>query len=110
MASMQHTCPSFTLRLLIAWLGLQLPLCAHAQIKTDGSVGPAAQTLTGPQYTIPQSLGQQAGSNLFHSFATFPIHTGESANFTTSTEGIANVISRVTGGGASVFALPENLF
>ncbi|MBK7003275.1 MAG: filamentous hemagglutinin N-terminal domain-containing protein [Rhodoferax sp.] len=98
---MQHTYPIFTLRLLILSLCLQLPLCAHAQIKTDGSVGPTAQTLIGPQYTIPQSLGQLAGSNLFHSFQTFNINTGESANFTTSTAGIANVISRVTGGSAS---------
>lgn len=101
MYGMQHTYHPFTLGLLITLLGLQFPLCAHAQIKTDGSVGPAAQSLIGPQYTIPQSLGQLAGGNLFHSFQTFNINTGESANFTTSTAGIANVISRVTGGSAS---------
>jgi filamentous hemagglutinin family protein len=74
---------------------------AAAQIRTDGSVGPAAQTLTGPNYTIPQSHGRLAGSNLFHSFATFNINSGESATFTTSSAGIDNVISRVTGGSAS---------
>ncbi|MBK7002489.1 MAG: filamentous hemagglutinin N-terminal domain-containing protein [Rhodoferax sp.] len=79
-------------------------LCAEtlAQIKTDGSIGPAAQTLSGPKYAIPQTLGQLAGNNLFHSFQTFNINSGESANFTTSTAGIANVISRVTGGSASI--------
>ncbi|MBK7003274.1 MAG: filamentous hemagglutinin N-terminal domain-containing protein [Rhodoferax sp.] len=98
---MKHPYSTVTLRLLIPLLGLQLPPCTYAQIKTDGSVGPAAQTLVGPKYTIPQTLGQLAGSNLFHSFQTFNINTGESANFTTSTTGINNIISRVTGGSAS---------
>ncbi len=70
----------------------------HAQIRTDGSVGPAAQSLAGPSYQIPQTLGKLAGSNLFHSFQTFNIGSGQSANFSTSTPGINNVISRVTGG------------
>lgn len=70
----------------------------HAQIRTDGSVGPAAQSLAGPSYQIPQTLGKLAGSNLFHSFQTFNIGSGQSATFSTSTPGISNVISRVTGG------------
>jgi len=74
-----------------------------AQIKTDGSVGPAAQSLSavGGQFTIPQTLGRLSGSNLFHSFKDFNINTGESATFTTSSTGISNVISRVTGGNVS---------
>ena len=71
---------------------------AHAQIRTDGSVGPAAQSLAGPLYQIPQMLGRLAGGNLFHSFQTFNIGSGQSATFSTSTPGISNVISRVTGG------------
>ena len=70
----------------------------HAQIRTDGSVGPAAQNLLGPSYQIQQTLGKLAGSNLFHSFQTFNIGSGQSATFSTSTPGISNVISRVTGG------------
>ena len=76
---------------------------ALAQIKTDGSVGPAAQSLSAVsgQFTIPQTLGRLSGSNLFHSFKDFNINTGESATFTTSSTGISNVISRVTGGNVS---------
>lgn len=69
-----------------------------AQIRTDGSLGQLAQTLTGPSYVIPQSLGKLAGNNLFHSFQTFSVNTGESAHFTTTTPGLSNVITRVTGG------------
>ena len=69
-------------------------------IKTDASWGRTAQTLTGPSYAIPQTLGKLAGSNLFHSFETFNIRSGESAVFSTTTT-LQNVISRVSGGGAS---------
>lgn len=86
------------------WLALVLPLglvCgASAQIKTDNSLG-LAQTLVGPAYVIPQSIGRLAGSNLFHSFEAFNILGGQSANFTVSTSNLANVISRVTGGTSS---------
>lgn len=72
-----------------------------AQIRTDSSLGQSAQTLAGPTYLIPQSLGKLSGNNLFHSFQTFNLATGEVANFTTTSSNIANVISRVTGGDAS---------
>jgi filamentous hemagglutinin family protein len=72
-----------------------------AQIRTDSSLGQSAQTLAGPNFLIPQSLGKLAGNNLFHSFQSFNLATGEVANFTTSSGNIANVISRVTGGDAS---------
>ena len=83
----------------LAWL--VATSLAQAQIRTDASLGQAAQSLAGPNYQITQSLGKLAGSNLFHSFQTFNLATGESANFSTTSPGIANVISRVTGGGAS---------
>ena len=89
--------PGWGLCLLAAatpWLGTG----AQAQIRTDGSLGPAAQTLTGPNYAIPQTLGKLAGNNLFHSFQTFNLATGEAANFSTTSTTLANVISRVTGG------------
>jgi filamentous hemagglutinin family protein len=89
---MTLTCP-----VAVAVLALISPL-AQAQIRTDGSVGPAAQNLSGPSYQIPQTLGKLSGGNLFHSFQTFNIGSGQSANFSTSTPGISNVISRVTGG------------
>lgn len=82
-------------------LALASALPAMAQIRTDASLGQAAQSLTGPNYLIGQGLGKLSGTNLFHSFQTFNVATGESATFTTSTPGITNVISRVTGGEAS---------
>jgi len=70
-----------------------------AQIVTDGSVGDA-RSLAGPNYAIAEALGRRAGGNLFHSFQTFDIRTGESATFSGSA-GIDAVISRVTGGAGS---------
>ena len=74
---------------------------AQAQIRTDASLGQAGKTLSGPNFAIPQTLGKLSGNNLFHSFQTFNLSTGEVANFSTTSPGIANVISRVTGGDMS---------
>ena len=99
---------SFMASVRKAWLGVALTAgalncqCALAQIRTDASLGRAAQSLQGPNYILPQSLGRLSGSNLFHSFSVFNVNTGETATFTTTTSGIANVISRVTGGSASL--------
>ncbi|MBF0204875.1 MAG: filamentous hemagglutinin N-terminal domain-containing protein [Desulfamplus sp.] len=75
------------------------PTLLHADISTDGSLG-AAQSLTGPDYAIPETLGTLKGNNLFHSFEKFSIKTEESATFTGS-DSIQNIISRVTGGETS---------
>ncbi len=85
------------------WGMLQVTV-SLAQIRTDGSLGQAAQTLNGPNFQIPQTLGKLVGNNLFHSFQTFNLQAGESAMLTTSQAGIAHVISRVTGGSASTIA------
>lgn len=71
---------------------------SYAEVITDGTVG--LHTHLSGQMTIPQSLGTTAGNNLFHSFQSFNINTGESAIFTGSNS-IQNVISRVTGGQVS---------
>ena len=93
---------STTLRALILSLLIGSSITqAHAQIRTDASLGGVAQTLTGPKFLIPQTLGKLSGNNLFHSFQTFNIGTGEIATFTTTTSTIANIFSRVTGGSAS---------
>ncbi|CAK0752246.1 putative Haemagg_act domain-containing protein [Gammaproteobacteria bacterium] len=77
-----------------------LPLLAWAgNITTDGTTG-AAQSLTGPRYAIPQSLGTTVGNNLFHSFGQFNLTQGDIATFTGANT-LQNVISRVTGGSAS---------
>ncbi len=70
-----------------------------AQIVTNGTVG-AATALTGPNFQIPSSLGTARGPNLFHSFQTFNINSGESATFS-GPGSFANVFSRVTGGSPS---------
>jgi len=74
-------------------------------IATDGSMGPA-QVLSAPgvatNVNIPQSLGTTVGNNLFHSFSTFNIETGQTVTFKENiTNSLANVISRVTGGSVS---------
>ena len=71
----------------------------HAQIITDGTVGPTIE-LTGENVTIDVDLGKRAGNNLFHSFQDFNINTGQSATFT-GDAAIERVISRVTGGNIS---------
>ena len=77
---------------------------AHGGITTDGSMGPATTLIptgpTGQDYTIPADLGQQKGTNLFHSFRDFNVNTGERATFTGPSD-TANIIGRVTGGSSS---------
>ncbi len=80
-------------------LGITLWSSVSAEIVTDGSLGPA-RGLSGPDYTVGAELGQQAGMNLFHSFARFGLKQGESVTFT-GPLGLRNVISRVTGGEVS---------
>jgi filamentous hemagglutinin family protein len=83
---------------LLIYFVLFINNSAYAEITTDGTTG-AIQHLSG-QMTIPQSLGTTAGNNLFHSFQTFNINTGETATFT-GDAALKNVISRVTGGQVS---------
>ncbi|MEA3187085.1 MAG: hypothetical protein QOD99_915 [Chthoniobacter sp.] len=71
----------------------------HAGIVADGSLGPGS-SLSGPNFSIPASLGKKAGPNLFHSFSTFNIAMGESATFSGPAD-VQNVLARVTGGSAS---------
>src|ERR1700691_2774568 len=90
--------------LLASLLALDAPpsyASGPAGIKLDGTLGPSAAALVGPTYNITQNLGKLSGGNLFFSFQYFNVATGETALFTTSSAGIANVISRVTGGYAS---------
>ncbi|HEX2648780.1 MAG TPA: filamentous hemagglutinin N-terminal domain-containing protein [Burkholderiales bacterium] len=65
----------------------------------DGRLG-AAGPLAGPNFAIPDTLGQQVGSNLFHSFSQFSLTSGQSATFS-GPAGITHVIGRVTGGAPS---------
>jgi filamentous hemagglutinin family protein len=79
--------------------GIQQEVRAEAVF--DNSVGKhtTPDKLTG-KFDIPHTRGELKGSNLFHSFKTFNVNTGESATFTGPPK-IDNVISRVTGDGRS---------
>src|SRR3954454_24638461 len=89
----------FRLLLAVAPSALILLSSASAQIRTDGSVGPA-RSLLGPGFAIGAGLGKQVGPNLFHSFTTFNVGHGETATFT-GPSSVGNIISRVTGGQTS---------
>ena len=78
------------------------PAAIVAQVATDGSLGPTV-TLNGADIEVDQGLGARVGDNLFHSFDRFSIAVDQQVTFT-GDEGIANVISRVTGGEASTIA------
>ena len=73
---------------------------AHAEVVLDGTLGQKG-AVSGPNYVITDKMGSQAGSNLFHSFQTFNINTGESGTFT-GPNSVQNVIGRVTGGTSSL--------
>jgi filamentous hemagglutinin family protein len=90
---------------------LAAPNGAHAAstIVRDGSLGAGPTTalsaagsvtkgaITYNRIAIPDSYGQRAGTNVFHSFGSFSIGSGDAATFTISAP-TSNVISRVTGG------------
>jgi len=88
--------PTKRLRLITSLFLLTLTPRVPAEIITDGTVGPPS-TLSGPNYMIGHDLGSQSGTNLYHSFDKFNVHTGESATFTGPLD-INNVFGRVTGG------------
>jgi len=68
----------------------------------DGTFNPATAglELTG-DFEIKAAYGKTEGQNLFHSFKTFGINTGESATFT-GPNTVQNIIARVTGGQTSL--------
>lgn len=73
---------------------------APAQIATDNTLGNGA-VLQGPDYSIGADLGRLLDANLFFSFEQFNLLTGQSATFS-GPDTVARVISRVTGGSASM--------
>lgn len=92
-----------SLYVFIAILALSAGGNTHAKgISLDGTVGTAGKLdLPGPDYEIRAEYGTQAGANLFHSFRQFSLHSGESATFT-GPDSVKNIITRVTGGDASL--------
>ena len=80
--------------LILALLNTNL----YAEITLDNTFN--GGILDGPEYAIGAELGQQHGSNLFHSFSQFNLNSNESATFS-GPDNINNIISRVTGGSIS---------
>jgi filamentous hemagglutinin family protein len=92
--------PALLLGCLLVLSGLHS--ISHAQVPTtltpDGTLGTTV-TPTGTVHTI--AGGTITGGNQFHSFARFDVGRGDTARFT-GPIGIANILSRVTGGQQSV--------
>lgn len=72
-------------------------------IETDGSFGPQEPVGgVGGTYTIPETLGRRADTNLFHSFLAFDLAKGDTALFTADPANLTeNVLARVTSGSQS---------
>jgi filamentous hemagglutinin family protein len=86
---------------LLAGLLAAVPVASGADVVRDGTVGPGAGVQpAGPAFLIDETLGETRGSNLFHSFLSFDLDSGQSATFS-GPAGLANIIGRVTGGGPS---------
>jgi len=83
---------------LAIWVLLTSAL--QAETVLDGSLGREG-SFSG-NFTITHDMGELSPekNNLFHSFKSFNINTGESATFT-GPDSVMNVISRVTGGKGS---------
>jgi len=77
-------------------------LSSIAEVIMDGTCGIQGE-ISGPEYFIKDEYGKLVGTNLFHSFEFFNIHTNEKAIFSASPDiSIQNIISRVTGGSVSL--------
>ena len=68
----------------------------RAEVITDGTLG-AQLNLPGPDFQIEANLGQQVGSNLFHSFQEFDLQSQEIATFS-GPDSVNTIFGRVTGG------------
>lgn len=71
---------------------------AHGAAVFDGTVGPNSEGATRAGiFEIGQGDGEVAGNNLFQSFSSFSLSSGEQATFTHSAANIQHIIARVTG-------------
>ncbi|NJK52773.1 MAG: filamentous hemagglutinin N-terminal domain-containing protein [Leptolyngbyaceae cyanobacterium SU_3_3] len=84
--------------ILIVFLSLLEATSTHAQVIPDGTVD---SRVTPQGNTIQIDGGTTSGSNLFHSFQSFSVPTGNTAYFNNNAN-IQNIITRVTGNSTSV--------
>src|SRR5205807_1999130 len=87
------------MRVLFVAVMLLICAAAPAAVVLDGTLG-SKGSLGGPNYLIDAGKGRRFGSNLFHSFSTFDLASGETATFGSHIP-VKNVLARVTGGSAS---------
>ena len=85
--------------LLTGLLRLSSAQPVRTTLTPDASLGTRV-TSQGPVHTILGGRRPNHGPNLFHSFERFSVGTGDIADFRAPT-GVANILSRVTGGQAS---------
>ncbi|MEM9506881.1 MAG: filamentous hemagglutinin N-terminal domain-containing protein [Cyanobacteria bacterium P01_E01_bin.35] len=88
----------YLLRSCLSTFGLCLiASSANGQVTSDGSLS----TVVNQQGNVAEITGgEQAGSNLFHSFGNFSVPSGNEAFFNNAGD-INNILSRVTGGNIS---------
>jgi filamentous hemagglutinin family protein len=86
--------------LIVAFvLAVEVSSSRGGDVVLDGKLG-SSGALSGPNYNITADLGRTVGNNLFHSFARFNLDTSDVATFS-GPANIQNILTRVTGGGAS---------
>jgi len=82
----------------------QLPVQAQSVTAAEdgtGTVVTVTDTAEGTQFTIDQGSLSADDVNLFHSFESFSLQTGESANFLAQPS-VQNILARVSGGSPSI--------
>src|SRR5471030_977290 len=80
-------------------IGCDWVLGAPPTAITPNGFGSSVLPPAGGVYNIQG--GTTAGSNLFHSFSSFNLGTGDTADFNVSSN-VANILARVTGGSSSI--------
>ncbi|NJM48480.1 MAG: filamentous hemagglutinin N-terminal domain-containing protein [Alkalinema sp. RU_4_3] len=86
--------------LLLALSAIALGHCGE-RVLAQGIVGNSGTQVQGNGQNFEITGGVRAGQNLFQSFEKFGLKSGEVANFQTPAD-VANLLTRVTGGSASV--------
>lgn len=90
-------------------LSVSMAEATNTQIQIDNTLSGINShdiNAIGTNYKLSNDDGRTVGSNLFFSFSNFNVGTGDTAWFELHMPGLANVISRVTGGSESVIDGP----